>query len=68
MHAALLTNPAQTEVAQTEVAQSEAAFGDEFTITMLDGGLGGVIDPSRSGALPSADVFCWCGCLVCEAS
>ncbi|HEX3647286.1 MAG TPA: hypothetical protein VHV49_02605 [Pseudonocardiaceae bacterium] len=37
-----------------------------FDITMLDGDLGAVIDPSRTAVL-SACPPCWPGCFVCCA-
>lgn len=36
-----------------------------FTISMLDGGLGAVPGLAGQSAAPRADVFCWCGCMVC---
>lgn len=36
-----------------------------LTITMLDGDLGAVTDPTRTDVLPRADGVCWCGCIVC---
>jgi hypothetical protein len=59
MHAALLPTPTMSSVEPEDTG---------FMITMLDGGLGAVTAPSSSGALPVADAFCWCGCLICIVS
>ncbi|HEX5403198.1 MAG TPA: hypothetical protein VFX16_12935 [Pseudonocardiaceae bacterium] len=50
MHAGLLTE----------------ADGSDLMITMLDGDLGAVIDPTRT-VTPTAETLCWCGCIVCFA-
>ena len=36
-----------------------------LTITMLDGDLGAVTDPTRTAVLPRAEEVCWCNCIVC---
>lgn len=38
-----------------------------FAISMLDGGLGAVPGLAGQATAPRADVFCWCGCMVCFA-
>ena len=38
-----------------------------FAISMLDGGLGAVPGIGGQAVAPRADVFCWCGCMVCFA-
>jgi hypothetical protein len=60
MHAALLPTPALSE---TE--PNDTGFGSDFMITMLDGGLGAVTDPSKVNEMPTADAWCWCGCFTC---
>ncbi|HEY3753305.1 MAG TPA: hypothetical protein VGL80_29295 [Pseudonocardiaceae bacterium] len=55
MHAGLLT-PAVPE-----------ADGSDLMITMLDGDLGAVTDPTRTTVTPTAEALCWCGCIVCFA-
>lgn len=54
MHAGLLTADA-------------GAVDTDLTITMLDGDLGAVTDPSGTTVLPRAEEVCWCGCIVCLA-
>ncbi|HEX3783442.1 MAG TPA: hypothetical protein VHX38_27575 [Pseudonocardiaceae bacterium] len=38
-----------------------------FAISMLDGGLGAVPGLGGQAVAPRADIFCWCGCMVCFA-
>jgi hypothetical protein len=53
----------------TLLAPSGTVTPDEldlpFAISMLDGGLGAVPGLAGQSAAPRADVFCWCGCMVC---
>jgi hypothetical protein len=39
----------------------------DLRITMLDGGLGAVADPSTALS-PAADALCWCDCVICVQS
>jgi hypothetical protein len=59
MHAGLLT-PVVPD-AGADIARAD------LTITMLDGDLGAVTDPSGTTVLPRAEEVCWCGCIVCLA-
>lgn len=47
----------------TDTAQADLDL--PFAISMLDGGLGAVPGLAGQTAAPRADVFCWCGCMVC---
>ncbi|MFD8493495.1 hypothetical protein [Amycolatopsis sp. NPDC059657] len=37
---------------------------DDFSVTMLDGGLGAVAG-AYSAVVPAATDLCWCSCVVC---
>ena len=59
MTSTLLAQPNDTITAPTP------ALDLPFAISMLDGGLGAVPGLAGQAAAPRADVFCWCGCMVC---
>jgi hypothetical protein len=61
MQAGLLPNPAVPAAGPTDPAS-----GMDLRITMLDGGLGAVTDPSVTVAA-TADMFCFCDCTICKA-
>ena len=62
MQAGLLPNPAMPDAGPTDPAP-----GMDLRITMLDGGLGAVADPSTALS-PAADALCWCDCVICVQS
>ena len=57
MQAGLLPNP----------TMPDAMSGMDVCITMLDGDLGAVVDPSASLQAPVADGICWPPCVICGA-
>ena len=57
MQAGLLPNPTMPDVVS----------GMDVRITMLDGDLGAVVDPSASLQASAADGICWPPCVLCGA-
>ncbi|HEY2694597.1 MAG TPA: hypothetical protein VGJ45_03955 [Pseudonocardiaceae bacterium] len=54
-----------TLLAQSDNTTAAPELDLPFAISMLDGGLGAVPGLAGKAAAPRADVFCWCGCMVC---
>jgi len=61
MQAGLLPNPAVPAAGPTAMAS-----GMDLRITLLDGGLGAVTDPSVTLSA-TADMYCFCDCTICKA-
>jgi hypothetical protein len=62
MQAGLLPNPTMPEAGPTDLLS-----GMDVRITMLDGDLGAVVDPSATALAPAADSICWPPCVICGA-
>ena len=62
MQAGLLPNPTMPDAGPTDLVS-----GLDVSITMLDGDLGAVVDPSTTLVAPATDGICWPPCVICGA-
>jgi len=62
MQAGLLPNPTMPEAGPTDLVS-----GMDVRITMLDGDLGAVVDPSTALLASDANSICWPPCVICGA-
>lgn len=62
MQAGLLPNPTMPDTGPTDLLS-----GMDVRITMLDGVLGAVVDPSVTLLADTGEPICWPPCVICGA-
>lgn len=63
----IFDNPHRTREFTMNTGLQPADSSANLMITMLDGALGAVSDPTNVAVVARDETTCWCGCVVCFA-